>query len=51
MLLMLQDNRQAWELAADGSYRQRRPAPGEPERAIHRLLGERVVRVAEPRLG
>jgi polyphosphate kinase len=44
MDLMWQDNRQAWELDAGGSYRQRRPAPGDPERATHRLLGERVVR-------
>jgi polyphosphate kinase len=51
MLLMWHDNRQAWELAADGSYRQRRPAPEEPERATHRLLGERVIRAVEPRLG
>ena len=33
----LTDNRQAWELAPDGSWRQRRPG-GEPERAIHRTL-------------
>jgi polyphosphate kinase len=30
---MLDDNRQAWDLGRDGEYRQRRPAPGEPERA------------------
>ncbi|HET9150971.1 MAG TPA: polyphosphate kinase 1 [Gemmatimonadales bacterium] len=30
---MLRDNRQAWDLQADGSYVQRRPAPGEPVRA------------------
>jgi polyphosphate kinase len=42
--LMWQDNRQAWELDADGTYRQRQPAPGEPERGTHRLLGERVGR-------
>ena len=40
--LMWQDNRQAWELRGDGSYRQRRPAPGEPERASQRMLGERA---------
>ncbi|HET7457378.1 MAG TPA: polyphosphate kinase 1 [Gemmatimonadaceae bacterium] len=33
----LSDNRQAWELAADGTYTQRRPGD-EPERATHRLL-------------
>jgi polyphosphate kinase len=35
---LLADNRQAWELHADGSYRQRRPGPGEPEHASHRLF-------------
>jgi polyphosphate kinase len=35
---MLLDNRQAWEMRSDGSYVQRRPAPGEPERATHRML-------------
>jgi polyphosphate kinase len=34
----LSDNRQAWELHADGTYRQRRPAEGEPERATHQIL-------------
>ena len=34
----LRDNRQAWELHADGTYRQRRPAPGEPDRATHQIL-------------
>jgi polyphosphate kinase len=33
----LADNRQAWELCADGSYVQRTPGD-EPERATHRLL-------------
>ncbi len=33
----LSDNRQAWDLAADGSYTQRVPN-GEPERATHKLL-------------
>lgn len=39
--LMLEDNRQAWDLLSDGSYVQRHPAPGEAERATHRLLIER----------
>jgi polyphosphate kinase len=34
----LEDNRQAWELRSDGTYVQRRPADGEPERATHRLM-------------
>ena len=33
----LSDNRQAWDLAADGTYAQRVPG-GEPERATHKLL-------------
>ncbi|MBK6495557.1 MAG: polyphosphate kinase 1 [Gemmatimonadetes bacterium] len=38
---MLEDNRQAWELGADGRYTQRTPAPGEPDRGTHRVLVER----------
>jgi hypothetical protein len=30
---MLEDNRQAWDLDADGRYTQRRPGSGEPLRA------------------
>lgn len=37
MARMLEDNRQAWDLDADGRYTQRRPAPGEPERASQRM--------------
>jgi polyphosphate kinase len=50
LLLMWQDNRQAWELQAEGTYHQRHPGPGEPERATHKLLGDRVVRAVEPRV-
>ncbi len=38
LLLMLQDNRQAWELRSDGSYQQRNPPGPEAERATHRML-------------
>ena len=34
----LADNRQAWDLGPDGSYVQRRPAEGEPERGTHAIL-------------
>jgi polyphosphate kinase len=34
----LSDNRQAWDLAADGTYAQRVPSDGEPVRATHQLL-------------
>jgi polyphosphate kinase len=49
LLLMWQDNRQAWTLRSDGTYRQHHPAPGEPERATQRMLGERAARAAEAR--
>jgi polyphosphate kinase len=38
--LMWQDNRQAWELDAEGVYRQRRPPSPEAELATHRMLVE-----------
>jgi len=44
LLLMWQDNRQAWELHADGSYEQRRPPAPHLERSTHRLLVEGVGR-------
>ena len=34
----LQDNRQAWILQTDGTYVQRQPEKGEPERGAHALL-------------
>jgi polyphosphate kinase len=40
LLLMLEDNRQAWELGPDGTYEQRGSAGAEPERATHRMLIE-----------
>ena len=36
--LMWEDNRQAWELLPDGTYRQRQPPSPEEERATHRRL-------------
>ena len=41
LLLMWEDNRQAWDLRPDGTYEQRRPPDPETERATHRLLIER----------
>ncbi len=38
LLLMWDDNRQAWDLRPDGTYEQRRPPGPEAERATHRLL-------------
>jgi polyphosphate kinase len=40
LLLMWEDNRQAWDLRSDGSYVQRRPPGPGAERATHRLLVE-----------
>lgn len=44
--IMLSDNRQAWELQPDGSYVQRRPKSGEPERNAHKLLTEMAQQAA-----
>ncbi len=41
--IMLADNRQAWELSADGSWRQRHPAAGEAERASQTQLMELTI--------
>ncbi|MGH7702032.1 MAG: polyphosphate kinase 1, partial [Gemmatimonadales bacterium] len=38
--LMLEDNRQAWELMPDGSYVQRQPPSPQLERGTHRILSE-----------
>jgi polyphosphate kinase len=48
MELMWNDNRQAWDLQPDGTYVQRVPAPGEPERGSHALLMQRAVAEATP---
>ncbi len=45
--IMLADNRQAWELQPDGTYRQRQPAPGEPERGTHSVLMARTLKEVE----
>lgn len=42
--IMLADNRQAWELQPDGSYRQRHPKDGEPERGTHAVLMARTLK-------
>jgi polyphosphate kinase len=39
--LMWTDDRQAWDLDASGTYEQRRPVEGEPERSVQRMLVER----------
>lgn len=42
--LMLADNRLAWDLQPDGTYIQRRPQPGEPERNSQTQLMEQARR-------
>jgi polyphosphate kinase len=44
--LMCEDNRQAWDLAADGSWTQRQP--GDKEIATHRALIERYRELSKP---
>jgi polyphosphate kinase len=44
--IMLSDNRQAWELQTDGSYVQRRPKSGEPERSSHKMLTDMAYQAA-----
>jgi polyphosphate kinase len=46
--VMLSDNRQAWDLAADGTWTQRRPAPGEAERGTHVRLMELTAQRQHP---
>jgi polyphosphate kinase len=40
--ILLSDNRQAWELQSDGSYRQRRPSNDAPEHSAQVILMERA---------
>ncbi|MEM9265997.1 MAG: polyphosphate kinase 1 [Cyanobacteria bacterium P01_F01_bin.13] len=40
--ICLADNRQAWEMHADGTYVQRQPQPNEPERSTHEYLMQQV---------
>jgi polyphosphate kinase len=43
MGILLADNRQAWELQADGSYHQRHPTPEQPEYSAQTVLMERCL--------
>jgi polyphosphate kinase len=43
--ILLQDNRQAWDLQADGSYIRRRPGQNEPEHSAQNLLMERYLKL------
>lgn len=46
LTVMLSDNRHAWELQADGSYKQRHPTKGELDRAAQTLLMEAASRLS-----
>ena len=42
--IMLTDNRQAWDMDADGNFTQRHPIAGEPERGTHALMMARTLK-------
>ena len=41
--ICLSDNRQAWEMSSDGTYKQRHPKEGEPNRSTHKLLMKKAL--------
>lgn len=41
--ICLEDNRQAWELKSDGTYEQRHPQKGEPNRSTHKVLMKKAL--------
>ncbi|MBD3881145.1 polyphosphate kinase 1 [Phormidium tenue FACHB-886] len=47
MAIMMNDNRQAWDLQSDGSYVQRRPQDKEPERSAQKILMEKTLQANE----
>jgi len=49
--ILATDNRQAWDLQSDGTWRQRQPAEGEKERAAQQMLVERTRAATAGRLG
>jgi polyphosphate kinase len=46
--IMLLDNRQAWELQPDGTYKQFQPLEGEPERMSQKLLMDMATVATKP---
>ena len=44
--LLLNDNRQAWDMQPDGSYVQRHPRANEPERSAQKLLMEKALKAS-----
>ena len=47
LAVMLSDNRQAWELQADGSYIQRHPADGTQDQCAQKILMEMAIDAAK----
>jgi polyphosphate kinase len=47
--ICLQDNRQAWDMHGDGTYRQRRARKGEPVLSAQQILMERATNQAKGR--
>ena len=43
MQVCLNDNRQAWEMKADGTYEQRQPQKGEPNRSTHKIMMKKAL--------
>jgi polyphosphate kinase len=41
--IMLADNRQAWDMQSDGTYKQRRPQPGTEAQSTQQILMEMAV--------
>ena len=41
--ICLNDNRQAWEMKSDGTYEQRHPQKGEPNRSTHKLMMKKAL--------
>ena len=41
--ICMDDNRQAWEMKSDGTYEQRHPKKGEPNRSTHKLLMKKAL--------
>lgn len=48
--ICLNDNRQAWDMKADGTYVQRQPQEGEAERSTHEILMKKALKSAESKL-
>jgi len=47
LALLLHDNRNCWEMNADGTYEQRQPGPDEPEISTQEVLMEQARRAAD----